>query len=57
MKLKKQEDGKVFANIEKSLTRFQDTLSKFDFTSTTSSSQDHILLMVSCMESCFKMEL
>lgn len=30
-KIKNEVDGKVFDMIEKSLTRFQETLSKFDF--------------------------
>lgn len=40
MKLKTEADGKLFVNIEKSLIGFQDILSKFDFPSHTSLSQD-----------------
>lgn len=42
-----------FPNL-KTLTSFQETLSKFDFTSKYSISQDHISSMVSYEESCFK---
>lgn len=57
MKLNKVEDGRLFDKINKCLTRFQDTLLKFDFTSTNSISQEQISSMVSSVELFFKSEL
>lgn len=54
MNLKKESYGKVFANIESSLTSFHNSLSNFDVPATTSVSQEWIFSMISSLESCFK---
>lgn len=50
MNLKKEANMKVFNNINKYLTWFNETLSKFDFTLTTLISQEQISSMVSSVE-------
>lgn len=56
MKLKQEYDSKVLTNIEKLLTGFHESLTKFDFPSTTSLSQEKISSVVLSVESCFKTE-
>ncbi|CAI9282172.1 unnamed protein product [Lactuca saligna] len=54
---KKEADSQVFSKIEHSLTRFQESLSKFDFTSKDLIFHDQISSMVSSVESWFKIGL
>ena len=55
LKLKKEFDGKVFIATENSFTSFHYSLSKFNFLSTTSISQEQILHVVTSVESCLNL--
>lgn len=56
LKIKNEAARKVFDRIEKYRIVFQETLSKFDFTSQSSLSPESLSTMVSFVESRFKSE-
>lgn len=57
LKSKFEEDGKTFEKVDKSLSDFQETLSKVALSSQSSISQEYISAMISSIESRFKTEL